>query len=45
MAARVIALADLYRLGPNAVRDKKTASKMMTILEEHNRAERIAGGV
>lgn len=40
----IVALADLYRLGPNAVRDKKTATKMMSILEEHNRAKRINGG-
>lgn len=40
----MVALADLYRLGPNAVRDKKTAIRMMNILEEHNRAKRIEGG-
>ena len=40
----LIALADLYRLGPNAVRDKKVATRMMTILEDHNRAQRVAGG-
>jgi hypothetical protein len=40
----MVALADLYRLGPNAVRDKKTATRMITILEEHNRAKRIEGG-
>jgi hypothetical protein len=40
----MVALADLYRLGPNAVRDKKTATRMMAILEEHNRAKRKEGG-
>ena len=40
----IIALAELYRSGPNAVRDKKTASRMIEILEQHHRAERIAGG-
>ena len=40
----IIALADLYRCGPNAVRDKKTATRMIEILEQHNRAQRIEGG-
>lgn len=40
----IIALAELYRCGPNAVRDKKTATRMIEILEQHNRAERIEGG-
>lgn len=40
----IIALADLYRSGPNAVRDKKTATRMIEILEQHYRAERIEGG-
>lgn len=43
-AGQIIALAELYRCGPNAVRDKKTATRMMDILEQHNRAERIEGG-
>ncbi len=41
---QMIALAELYRCGPNAVRDKKTANRMMDILEQHHRAERIQGG-
>ena len=40
----VMALAELYRCGPNAVRDKKTATRMIEILEHHYRAERIQGG-
>lgn len=40
----IIALAELYRCGPNAVRDKKTASRMIEILEQHNRVQRIVGG-
>ena len=40
----IIALAELYRCGPNAVRDKKTATRMIEILEQHHRAERIEGG-
>lgn len=39
-----VTLADLYRLGPNAVRNKKVATRMMAILEDHHRAERIEGG-
>ena len=30
-----LGLSDLYRLGPNAIRDKKTASRMIRILEDH----------
>ena len=41
---QMIALAELYRCGPNAVRDKKTANRMMDILEQHHRAQRIEGG-
>jgi putative DNA primase/helicase len=41
---QMIALAELYRCGPNAVRDKKTANRMMDILEQHHRALRIEGG-
>lgn len=40
-----IALVDLYQSGPNAVRNKEKATRMMQILEEHNLAERITGGV
>ena len=40
----IIALAELYRCGPNAVRDKKTAARMIEILEQHHRASRITGG-
>lgn len=41
---QMIALAELYRCGPNAVRDKKTATRMMDILEQHHRVLRIEGG-
>lgn len=40
----IIALADLYRLGPNKVRDKRTANRMMSILVDHHRAAKIEGG-
>lgn len=40
----IIALAELYNRGPNAVRDKKTATRMMDILEQHHRVQRIEGG-
>lgn len=41
---QIIALAELYRCGPNAVRDKKTATRMIDILEQHHRALKIEGG-
>ncbi len=40
----VIAIAELYRSGQNAVRNKKTAERMIEILEQHHRAEKIDGG-
>lgn len=40
----VIALADLYRSGPNPVRDKKTSTRMLSILVDHHQAVRIEGG-
>jgi putative DNA primase/helicase len=39
-----IALADLYRLGPNPVRDKKTSIRMLSILMDHHQAMKIEGG-
>lgn len=40
----IIALADLYRLGPNPVRDRKTSIRMLSILVDHHQAARIKGG-
>ena len=34
----------LYQKGPNKVRDKKTAKRIIEILEDHNRIEQIPGG-
>jgi hypothetical protein len=31
----LISLPDIYQYGPNAVRDKQTAAKLVTILEDH----------
>jgi hypothetical protein len=40
----LIALVDLYQYGPNKVRSKATAQKIISILEEHNQIKRIDGG-
>jgi len=37
-------LAQVYQFGPNAVRDAKTARRILTILEEHGWLSRIEGG-
>ncbi len=39
-----LGLSDLYRLGPNAIRDSKTAKKMIHILEDHGWVVRMDGG-
>ncbi len=39
-----VGLSDLYRLGPNPVRDSKTARKMIGILEDHGWIARMDGG-
>ena len=39
-----VGLSDLYRLGPNAIRDSKTARKVVRILEDHGWAVRMVGG-
>ncbi len=39
-----LGLSDLYRLGPNAIRDSKTARKMIRILEDHGWVVRMEGG-
>jgi Protein of unknown function (DUF3987) len=40
----VIGLPDIYRLGPNSVRDMKTARRLVAILESHGHLSRIEGG-
>src|SRR5262249_9727864 len=40
----VISLPDIYRLGPNAIRDKATATKMVRILEDHCWLVVVPGG-
>ena len=37
-------LADLYRLGPPAIRDKATATRIVSMLEDHGYLERVTGG-
>ena len=40
----VVHLAQVYQFGPNAVRDAKTARRLLTILEEHGWLRRLDGG-
>lgn len=40
----LICLPDVYRLGPNAVRDKATAAKIMAILADHGWLKQVEGG-
>ncbi len=40
----LICLPDVYRLGPNAVRDKATATKIMAILADHGWLKQMEGG-
>jgi uncharacterized protein DUF3987 len=40
----VVGLPDIYRLGPNSVRDMKTARRLVGILESHGHLSRIEGG-
>ncbi|MCH7937841.1 MAG: DUF3987 domain-containing protein [Proteobacteria bacterium] len=40
----VFSPVELYRLGPNAIRDRKTALKMISILDEHGWIVAIDGG-
>jgi Protein of unknown function (DUF3987) len=40
----VISLPDIYQQGPNAIREKATASKMVAILRDHGWLEPIPGG-
>jgi hypothetical protein len=39
-----ISLPDIYQNGPNAIRDKATATKLVRILEDHGWLHRIEGG-
>jgi hypothetical protein len=40
----VVGLPDIYRLGPNSVRDMKTARRLVGVLETHGHLSRIEGG-
>jgi hypothetical protein len=40
----VVSLPDIYRLGPNSVRDMKTARRLVGVLESHGHLSRIEGG-
>jgi hypothetical protein len=39
-----ISLPDIYQLGPSEIRDKDTAKRTVTVLEEHGWLQRIPGG-
>lgn len=40
----VVSLPDIYRRGPNSIRDRATTKKLVTILEEHRWLRRINEG-
>jgi hypothetical protein len=40
----VVGLPDIYRLGPNSVRDMKTARRLVGVLESHGHLSRIERG-
>lgn len=40
----LVSLPDVYQLGPNAVRDKATASKIMAIISDHGWIRPVEGG-
>ena len=39
-----VSLPDIYQKGPNAIRDKATAAKLVKILEDHGWLQKINGG-
>jgi hypothetical protein len=40
----LVSLPDIYQLGPNAIRDKKSAAETVALLEEHGWLVRLPGG-
>lgn len=40
----VVGLPEVYRLGPNAIRDSRAAREAMAVLEEHGWVSRLEGG-
>ncbi len=40
----LVSLPDIYQRGPNAIRDKATASRLVTVLEDHGWLIRLPGG-
>ena len=40
----MFSLPDIYQTGPNPIRDKKTAARLVGILEDHGHAARVDGG-
>lgn len=43
-AESVVSLPDIYRLGPNAIREMATARRIVAILEDHGWLHRVRGG-
>jgi len=41
---REVSLPDIYQFGPNAIRDKATAGRMVSILEDHGHLIRLSDG-
>jgi len=41
---KVVYLSQIYRLGPNAIREAETAKRLCRLLEEHGWLSRIEGG-
>jgi hypothetical protein len=41
---RAVHLAEIYRLGPNAIRDKRTALRIVRVLEDHGAVRRLKPG-
>ena len=40
----MVSLPDIYQRGPNAIRDKNTAGKLVGVLEDHGWLTRVPGG-
>jgi hypothetical protein len=40
----VVGLPEIYQFGPNFVRDKRTSTRLVALLEDHGHLDRIVGG-
>ena len=41
---QLVSLPDIYQLGPNAIRDQRTAARLVQLLEEHGWLSKLEGG-